>query len=153
MTVFNEQKDKDQGIWFSYQASHLDKEKGKYVFDKPLPDAAEFCIRSLVPFYLERLKNRKKMFQFVLNTKTNQMERIGYYEEQSADEIKKEEEDAWDYGITGIKNAHWQNEKADMDCTRENKIRLMKNEDKSFDRFLSKCLNALSEIEAKSEKN
>jgi len=176
MTVFNEQKKADdQGAWFKFQSSHKDKavaeqmdviqkaaegrvftdeEKesladlsGKlFVFDPPEEGAAEFHIRSLIPFFTERMKARKKKVEFVFNPSTRAMDHVSYYPDPTPEEIEKEQADAWDFMLTGIKNAFWGKDKP-IECTPENKIKLMA--DKCFDRFAGKCLKELADAESK----
>ena len=144
MTIFNEKKAEDQGAWFKFQNSHFDSEAKKFVFDEPEPDVAEFQIRNMVPFFMERMKARKKKVEHVFNPETRAMERLSYYPDLSADEAQKEQEDAWDYAITGIKNAFFDAE-TPIECTRENKIKLMQIE--AFDRFVAHCLRTLADSE------
>jgi len=142
MTIFNDNgTSENQGVWFKFQTSHFDFEQRENVFDPPAPDAAEFCIRSLVPFFSERLKTRKKKSEFIFNPSTRAMERISYYPDPTPEEIQKEQEDAWDYLITGIKNAKWADGKP-IECNRADKIKLMKIE--QFDLFIGHCLRVLA---------
>lgn len=145
MTIFNEQKEQNQGTWFPYFGSHLDIKTGKYIYDDPVSDAAEFCIRNLAPFYTERLTTRKKEHAVVLNPSTRSMERISYYEDLTPEDAKKELEDAWDYAIMGIKRARWTVDGPEMECTRENKLKLKNDEE--FNRFLLRCFKMLSGME------
>jgi hypothetical protein len=141
MTVFKDVKPEDQGTWFSYFGSHFDKAAGKFVYDDPAPDAAEFRIRGLIPFFIERMKSRKKEHKFILNPDSRKMEMVSYFEDQSAAETDKERDDGFDFAITGMKKAKWADGK-EIECTRENKIKLMKDEE--FDRFLARCFALLS---------
>lgn len=157
MTTFREVKDSEEGTWFPYFSSHFDTKKGEVIYDDPLPGAAEFRIRNLIPFFTERRNKRKRTHQMVLNTATKQMERVSFYEDLPAADAKKEQEDSWDYAITGMKNARWEESGPEMECTRENKIKLMNSSsahdptDKEFDRFLARCLFLLAGIEKKDE--
>lgn len=138
MTTFKQvEKKEDQGDWFKFQSSHFDAEKNEFVFDDPEPDAAEFCFRSMIPFFTERLKARKRVVEHVLNPQTRAMERISYYPDPTPEEQKKEQADAQDYMITGIRKAFW-GEGKPVEMTREDKLKLFL--DPQFDRFAGKCL-------------
>ena len=142
MTIFNDNGTQEsQGVWFKFQTSHFDFEKKETVFDPPADDAAEFCVRSLVPFFSKQLKTRKKKSEFIFNPSTRAMERISYYPDPTPEEIQKEQEDAWEYLITGIKNAKWADGKP-IECNRADKIKLMKIE--QFDLFIGHCLRVLA---------
>jgi len=153
MTVFRQIDEQSEGTWFPYFSSHFDAQKKEFVFDDPEPEAAQFRIRSLLPFYIERRSGLKKNHEMVLNTATRSMERVSYFPDLSPEAEKKEREDAWDYCITGMKNARWTADGPQMECNRENKIKLMKSssaenpEDREFDRFIGKCLLILSGAE------
>ena len=83
------------------------------------------------------------------------MDRVSYYPDQTAKEKEEELQDAYDYMITGMKNARWEEDGPVMECTRENKLALRKNE--QFDRWAAKCMKTLAEDEQRemeaSEKN
>lgn len=129
-----------QGEWFRFFESRID-EKGELVYDDPRPDAGRVCIRSIAPFVEKIQSKRKRKFEWVLNPSTRSMERVGYFDEQSPEELKKEREDMWDYAITGIEE--FSDAKGDpILCTRENKVRLMTFP--VFDRFVARCLQTLS---------
>jgi len=165
----------DLGTWFKFQSSHKDKaiadqmdaiqkaaegrvlavdEKKQltalseklFVFDPPEENAAEFRIRSLIPFFTKLIKSRKKEYEWVENERTGEKARKGFYPDQTPEEVEKEQTDAWDYMITSIKNAYW-GEGKPIECNRENKIKLMA--DKVFDRFAGKCLRELADTESK----
>jgi len=125
-----------EGEWFQFFGSHIDEKTGEVVYDDPVGDA-KVQIRSMKPFFEERVSKRKNSSEFVLNTSTRQMERISFIKEQTIDEIIKEREDAYDYAITGIEGFKDKRTKAVIECTCENKIKLMKNP--IFDRFFAKC--------------
>ncbi len=146
----------EQGDWFPFFESKFDPLTGEITYDPPEDGAAEFCIRSMGPFFEERRKNRKKESKMVLNTATRQMERVSYFEDLSPDEDFKENEDAWDYAITGIRNAFADEEKTiPIDCTRENKLKLIKIP--KFLRFIRRVFQILdgeaANIKEKERKN
>ncbi len=145
MVEFNIE-DTDEGEWFPYQDSHLNQDTGEWVFDEPISDA-KVRIRSIQKFLSERFRNRKKVAEHILNPKTRSMERITYYKDSTSEELKKEADDTWDYIITGIEG--FKNKKTGglIECTRENKIKLMSIS--SFDRFIGKCLKVLEGSEEK----
>ena len=124
MTVFNTEA-AEQGVWFPFFNARLNFTNGEFTYDKPEEGAAEFRIRSTTAFWEERNKGRTKEFKMVVNPTTRGMERVSYYPDLSPEEETKEKEDAWDYAITGIKGAKWENGTA-IECTRENKLRLLK---------------------------
>ena len=153
MTIFDFKKE-ELGDWFAFFNSHVDRVTGEVVYDAPEPDAAEFRIRLMGPFLEERRKGRKKEYKMVLNPSTRAMERVGWFEDLPPDEATKENEDAWDYAITGMKNA-FSTPGVPIECNRENKLRLM--DMPVFLRFVVRVFQMLSEIGTKqkevSEKN
>ena len=153
MTVFDFTKD-DQGDWFSFFGSRLDTATGEIVYDKPEKGAAEFRIRLMGPFFEERRKGRKKEHKMVLNTITKAMERVSWFEDLPDDEAEKENGDAWDYAITGMKNA-FSAPKVEIECNRENKLKMV--DMPVFLRFINRVFVILSEAGVKqkdaSEKN
>lgn len=126
------------GEWFQFFESHF-SERGEIVYDDPAGDA-RVCIRSIMPFFEEVQGGKKKKFEWVLNTQTRAMERVGYYPEQTAEDIRREREDAYDYAITAWENFTVKGKL--IECTRENKIKLMKVP--VFDRFVARCFQLLS---------
>lgn len=130
-----------QGEWFQFFGSHIDPNTGDTIFEDPISDA-RVQIRSLVPFWEERLAKRKKSIEHVHNPKRGAMERISYYPELSFEEARAERDDAWDYAITGIENFKDSKTGELIACTRENKLKLMKVP--VFDRFVARCLQLLA---------
>lgn len=153
MTVFDFNKE-EQGDWFAFFNSRFDPTTGELVYDPPEKDAAEFRIRSMGPFWDERRKDRKKDHKMVLNPATRAMERVGYYEDLPADQAAKENDDAWDYAITGIRNA-FSAPGVEIKCDRESKLKLINMP--VFLRFVSRVFVIMSEAGVKqkeaSEKN
>jgi len=125
MTIF--EQNKEEGDWFPFFGSKIDLTTGNILYDPPEEGAAEFCFRSPIPFWEERRKDRKKEYSMVLNPTTRAMERVGYYPDLPFDQERKEGEDSWDYAITGMRNARWTENGPEMECTRENKMKLLKN--------------------------
>ena len=146
--------DSTQGEWFQFFGSHIDLNTGEVIYEEPTSDA-RVQIRSMAPFLEERLTKWKKSIEHVYNPKTRAMERISYYPDQTPEESKGEREDAWDYIITGIENFKDRKTGEEITCTRENKIKLMKNP--VFDRFVARCLqivaNTGAKVKEETEKN
>mgnify|MGYP001389393951 FL=1 len=132
--------DLSQGEWFRFFESRIN-EKGELVYDDPKPDAGRVCIRSIAPFLEQIQAKRKKKFEWVLNTATRSMERIGYFEEQSIEDQRKERDDLWDYAITDMED-FYDVKGALILCTRENRLKLMAHP--VFDRFVARCLQIIS---------
>ena len=130
-----------QGEWFPFFGSHINMETGETVYEEPTPDA-RVQIRSMAPFYEDRLAKRQKKYEHVYNPKTRQMERVAFYQELTPAEEKAEREDAWDYTITGIEGFVDSKTGDTIACTRENKLKLMKLP--VFDRFMARCLQILN---------
>jgi hypothetical protein len=131
-----------QGERFQFFGSHLDPNTGNITYDEPAGDAW-VTVRGMVPFIEERLAKRKKVIEHIYNPKTRAMERISFYPDLSPEEAKAENDDLWDYVITGLENFRDSKTKEPIACTRENKIALMKVP--VFDRFIARCLQMLSE--------
>jgi hypothetical protein len=153
MTLFNLEKE-DQGDWFAFFSSRFDPATGEVIYDKPEEGAAEFRIRNMQPFWEDIWEGRKKEHKMVVNPLSRSMERVGYYEDLPADEARKENDDAWDYSITGIKDA-FSAPGVPIECTRENKLALI--EMPVFVRFVRQVFEIISEAGVKqkedSEKN
>lgn len=126
MTVF-EQAEKAQGEWFPFFTSRFDMATGEIIYDLPKEGAAEFCFRSPAPFWEERRKGRTKEVKMVLNPGSRAMERISFFPDLPYEEEIKERDDSWDYAITGMRGARWTDDGPEMECTRENKLKLLKN--------------------------
>ena len=133
--------DEAQGDWFQFFSSSINPDTGEIIYDDPVKDA-RVQIRSVAPFFEERIANRKKAVEHVYNPKTRQMERISYIPELPYEEAKKERDDTWDYVITGIEGFKDAKTGTVLKCDRETKLKLMKNP--VFDRFVAKCLQTLA---------
>ncbi|MFH2076954.1 MAG: hypothetical protein ABIJ57_16710 [Pseudomonadota bacterium] len=153
MTIFDFSKE-EQGDWFSFFESHIDPSTGQIVYADPQEGAARFRIRSMVPFWEEQRKGRKKQYQMVLNPQTRAMERVGYYDDLPEDKAEQENDDAWDYAITGIEHA-FSSPGVPLECTRENKLKLVRLP--TFLRFITRVFVLLNEAgireREESEKN
>lgn len=149
MTVFEFDKE-EQGDWFTFFTSRVEPSTGEIIYDPPEEGAAEFRIRSMQPFFEERRKGRKKESKMVLNPATRAMERVSWFEEPPEDEAQKENDDAWDYAITGIKNA-FSTPGVPIECTRENKLKLIRIP--VFLRFITRVFMMLSEAGIKQKED
>lgn len=94
----------DDGDWFPFFASRVNA-KGEVEYDEPKPGANSVRIRPIAPFWETRRATRKKRHEFALNPVTRAMERVAYFEELTPEQDKKENEDAYDYAITGVRDA------------------------------------------------
>ncbi len=135
------------GDWFPFFESHYNLMTGETVYDEPKEGAAEFRIRSMASFYEERRKGRKKRYQMVVNPSNRAMERVGYYEDLTAEEEQQERDDAWDYAITGMKNAFFGDEP--IECTKANKLRLVKVP--VFIRYIQRVFELINDSGAKAK--
>ncbi len=129
-----------EGEWFPFFTSRID-EKGRIIYDEPKKNAARFRIRNVGPIVEEKQAGRKRRAEFVLNPETRAMERVTYLEDQTPDDAKRDRDDIWDYAITGIEDACW-SKGVPIECTRENKLKLMALP--VFDRFMSRCQQLLA---------
>lgn len=143
--------DSTQGERFQFFTSTISPDTGNIVYDDPAGDAY-VTLRSMQPFFEERLAKRKKGVEHVLNPKTRSMDRVTYHVELGPDEEKAEREDAWDYAIINIEGFRDSKTGRGISCTKENKIKLMKIP--VFDRFIARCFQimASSGIKDKEEK-
>ena len=132
----------EEGEWFYYFGSHIDQTTGEIIYDDPVKEVRA-KIRDIGPFIEQRLMDRKTQIEHILNTKTRAMDRNEYYPRLAGKDLIKEREDTWDYAIQGLEGFKDKKTKKDIECTRENKIKLMKIP--VFDRFVARCLQLLSE--------
>ena len=144
--------DQNEGEWFPFQNSKIDSLTGEPVFDDPVTDA-KVQIRSMVPFFEERIAKRKRQVEHVMNPKTRQMERVSFYAELSVEEAKVERDDAFDFAITGIEGFKDAKTGKLILCARASKLALMKVP--VFDRFFARCQQLLSSsgVKEQVEKN
>lgn len=149
MTVFNLESNEGEG--FKFVNSRVDSTTGEPVFDDPLPDAGTFFIRP-IGAKLEAIQSRRKrVFENVVNPKTRAMERIAYFPERTAEEIKAENRELWDYCITGWDDKVLDSKGNPVPVTVEAKEKLM--EIPAFDRFVARCFRLLAESAVKTEKS
>lgn len=138
------------GEWFQFFGSHIDEKTGKIVYHEPEQDA-KVRLRRPDPIFEKQLSERKKIFEFVLNPNSRSMERVGYFPDQTYEQKKRENEDAWDFMITGLDGFKDKGSGEEIECNRDNKIALMKIP--VFDRFIARCLILMGDSGAESEKN
>jgi hypothetical protein len=102
-----------------------------------LNESERVCLRHADADALEKIhaQTRKKTYEFVLNTKTNSMERVPYFK-QTPEQEKLESTLIWDFAIVDweIKDMNG----VPIPCTQENKVKLMKH--RQFAEFVLKCL-------------
>ena len=129
-----------EGEWFPYFGSKIDLITGNIEYEDPEGDA-RVKVRPMTTFIEERLSQRKKAVEHVINPKTRQMERITYYPDLSSEQERKDRDDVWDFVITNLKGFKDKSGK-DIKCTRENKIKLMRVP--VFERFIARCFEILA---------
>jgi len=131
-----------QGVWFKFFRAEMN-ENGEMIYHPPEEDAGEVRIRAMDSDVREGIKKQtsKTVEKIVLNKQTRGMERISYIPDLSPEEAQAEREDMYDYAILGIEN--FKNSKTGeiIECTRENKICLMKVP--VFDRFVARCFQII----------
>jgi len=135
-----------EGEWFPFQTSRIDPESGKIIWDEPMKDSsgnpiASMRVRLVAPFYEERVGKRGRIVEHVHNPKTRSMERVVSLKELSMEEVRQERDDAIDYAITGLKGFRDKATKKLLECTRENKLAMIKSP--LVDRFFGYCQEQL----------
>ena len=139
--IFDIDKTQD-GEWFAFFESSQNK-KGKITYHDPKPEEkTRVCIRSINPVFEKQISERKKKYEHVLNPETGKMERIGFYEDLTAEQAKEQNNDVWDHAIVDWQQITDKTGK-EIPCTRENKLKLM--EIPAFDRFVARCLEILQD--------
>ena len=137
------------GEWFPFFGSHFDPITGDVIYEDAVSDA-KVQVRSMTPFFEECIAKRKREVEHVYNPKTRAMERITFFKELSIDESRAERDEAWDYAITGIEGFKDSKTGKVIECTRENKLALMKNP--VFDRFIARCQQLIASSGVKEAK-
>ena len=132
-TIFD--LDETKGDWFDFFESTIDIKTGDITYDDPKPGTGRVCLRNMSVFVRERNRNRKKKYEFVLNSSTRSMQKVESTE-QTAEEEAQERDDAFDYAITHFENFFDAKGKT-IECIRENKIKLLAIP--VFDRFIARC--------------
>lgn len=134
-----------EGEWFQFQDSHFDQTKGEWVFDPPTSDA-RVRVRRTESYWREKNAKRERVAEHVFNPKSRAMERISYLKEQTVAEAQADVDGAWDYAITGLENFRAKGSDGEIECTRDNKLTLMRIP--AFDRFIGRCFRLLEGAEA-----
>jgi hypothetical protein len=146
--------DNKKGAWFTFRMSEIDQNTGNIVWGDEIPEL-EVQIRSMKPFFEERIRGRERGVGHVYNVKSRAMDRETFFKDLTPDESKAERDDAFDYAITGLKGFKSRATREPYPCTREVKIGLMAYD--WFDRFFADCqqkIDSLSiEMEEKESKN
>jgi len=147
--------DASEGEWFPFQVSSIDPDTGKVIWDAPALDdkgepIASLKIRIMAPFYEERIVKRVRIVEHVFNPKSRSMERISSFKDLTMDEIRAERDDAIDYAITDIKGFRDKSTKKPLECTKENKLALMKIP--VIDRFFGRCQELLGQFSVEKRK-
>jgi hypothetical protein len=145
MITFDLEK-QEQGDWFSFFDSIVDKATGEIKYLPPEPDAAEFCVRLMVPFYEERRRKMKKESTFAINPVTRAMEKVVSQEVLTSEEEFNENQDAWDYAILDFRNV-LDAKGNNVTCTRDTKLALVRIP--KVNRFFARVFQILSGEAAK----
>ena len=140
--------DVKEGEWFNFFGSHVDETTGEIVYEEPVKDA-RVKVRSMAPFIEERISGKKRQYEHVLNPKSRSMERLPYYPEQTAEEVKAERDDLWDYIIETFENFKDKKTQKDITCDKANKIKMMKVP--VFDRFIARVQQILTTAGAEAQ--
>jgi len=130
----------EEGEWFQYFKSHIDKETEKIVYHDPEP-YARVKLRSAAPFREERIKKYKRRSEIVLNPKTHSMQRITSFQDPTPEEVIAEADDTYDYAIMEIEGFKDKRTKTELKCNRKTKVALRRND--IFRRFFDRCQEIL----------
>ena len=133
--------DTAEGEWFDYFESHVDQGTNDIIYQDPIPNGPRVQIRNSAPFIEEALKKREQVVDRVFNPKTRAMDRIVHLKDISIAEMIAQNDDEYDYAITGIEG--FKNKKTGeiVACTQGNKAALRRNE--MFSRFYDRCQKIL----------
>lgn len=146
--------DGSEGQWFPFFGSRVDPKTGDVIYEEPATDG-RVKIRSLVPYLEGIVSKRKRTVEHVYNPKTRSMDRVAYTAEPTPEQAQIERDDAWDYAIVAFEHLKDKRTGAVIECTRENKLKLMRVP--AFDRFFSRCQELLADLavsqEADAQKN
>jgi len=144
-----------EGVWFPFQNSRVDPDTGKITWDDPIlksngEPVASMCIRLMGPFYEERMAKRERTTKYVYNTKSRAMDPVSSFKELTMDEARQERDDAIDYAITGITGFRDKATKKPLECTRANKLIMLKQP--AVDRFFAYCQERLGQLGIEQQK-
>jgi hypothetical protein len=143
-----------KGEWFTFRMSHIDPNTGETVWGEPM-EGVRVQIRSMKPFFEERISKRERITEWKINPKSRANEKHTNFKELTLAEVKAERDDAFDYAIVGFEGFKDKKTRQVVACTRENKLALMTKD--FFDRFIADCQQQLDssgvELEKEIEKN
>lgn len=137
-----------KGMWFTFRMSEIDQNNGNIVWGDEIPEL-EVQIRSMKPFFEERIRGRERGVGHVYNVKSRAMDRETFFKDLTPDEAKAERDDAFDYAITGLKGWKDRTSRQPFPCTREVKLGLMAKD--FFDRFFADCQQKLDSLSVEME--
>jgi hypothetical protein len=143
-----------QGVWFSFFGSHIDPATNEVVWEEPGSDA-RVQIRPMGPFVEEQMAKRKRVAEFVRNPVSRAMERATYLADLTPEQTKIERDNLIDYAIIAWENFKDSRTGEVIECTRENKLKLIQLP--VFDRFVGRCWQLLADsaglVKENEEKN
>ena len=143
-----------EGTWFEFRMSEIDPNNGDIVWSEPI-EGHKVRIRSMKPFFEERIANREKIETWKVHPKSRAYEPHVRFKELTVDEAKEERNDAFDYAITGLEGFKDRTTRNAYPCTKEVKLGLMELD--FFDRFFADCQQKVDrsgiEMEKALEKN
>lgn len=143
-----------EGEWFPFRMSTIDPNNGDIVWSDPI-EGHRVRIRSMKPFFEERISKRQKETIWKVHPKSRAYEPHTQFKDLTTDEAKVERDDAFDYAITGIEGFKDKKTRQEYQCTREVKLGLMAMD--FFDRFFADCQQKVDssqvEMEEKELKN
>ena len=137
------------GEWFTFRMSHINENTGEVVWGEPI-EGVRVKIRSLKPFFEERLSKRERIVEWKLNPKTRQNEKHSNFKELTVDEIKAERDDGYDYAIMELEGFKDKKSKLTIESTRQNKLAMMKLD--FFERFFGDCQQTIDTLSVEFEK-
>jgi len=135
--------DQTEGERFQFFKSYNDPTTGDAIFENEPEGDAWVTLRPIQPFLEKCIEKRKTIVEHVFNPKSRAMERLSNLQEFTTEEAKKERDDAWDYAIISFENFKDSKTGKEIECTRENKLKLMKIP--VFDRFIARCMKILAD--------
>lgn len=139
----------NEGEWFPFRMSEIDPNNGDIVWSDPI-EGNEVKIRSMKPFFEERISKREKVTIWKVHPKSRAYEPHITFKELSVEEVKAERNDAYDFAITGLKGFKNKTTREPYPCTREVKLGLMELD--FFDRFFADCQQKIDSCRVEMEK-
>jgi hypothetical protein len=137
-----------EGTWFQFRMSEIDPNNGDIIWSEPI-EGHEVKIRSMKPFFEERIAKREKETLWKVHPKSRAYEPHTQFKELTVDQAKEERNDAFDYAITGIKGFKNKTTRVEYPCTREVKLGLMAYD--FFDRFFADCQQKVDSLQVEME--